>query len=361
MTLHVLHAIDSLEEDAGSPAISLRGLLLTLEQLGLGSKVVTRNAGGFGLAEESLIPFEPLAIREAVGGADIVHVHGWCGPLARSVAAEARSQGKPYVVSPLGEAKQAPTQRVPWRERLRRRFTDPRLLRDAAAVTALNDCEYKELQAGRLHGTLTVVPYGFSFHEAQAIPGVTGSIPPIPGHFVLLLGTIDPSSGCVPLLKSLAELGAAGDGWSVVLAGPIDSEDRKTLEAAIRRKGAAERVRIVPSPDPAMQQALLGAASLLVGPSLRLHLAVSVMQAMAAGKPVIASVLVAPPGTQDAIRVCNPTRDGLKTAFLEMFGLTDDERFAQGRKLREIGRYLFDWSVCAPKFIQLYLTASRGL
>jgi glycosyltransferase involved in cell wall biosynthesis len=169
-----------------------------------------------------------------------------------------------------------------------------------------------------------------------------------------MLGPLHPIEGFVPLLKAFAEVGHDADGWGVVLAGRETGDWRKILEAAIRRKGEEDRVVITTAPDVATQQAWLARATVLAAPSLQVRCPVSVLQAVAAGVPVLASSYVTPGGLEDVIRVCGTSRQDLKAALRWVVSLSDSDRIEFGRRAGEVGRAAFDWSVLVEEYIRLY-------
>ncbi|MGB2984738.1 MAG: glycosyltransferase family 4 protein, partial [Phycisphaerae bacterium] len=174
------------------------------------------------------------------------------------------------------------------------------------------------------------------------------------GRCLLMLGPIHPAEGFVPLLRALAEIGSESNGWHIVIAGRETGDWRKMLEAAIRRKGAEDRVLLASASDPGSQRAWLARASALVAPALHVRFPVSIMQAVAAGIPVLATTCVAPVGLKDVIRVCGPTRYDLKIALRALFQLTDDDRAAFGRRAHDVGRAVLDWSVLVDRYVRFY-------
>ena len=201
--MRILHVVESLKPEAGSVAISLEGLCRALHQ----RDVESAAASGTG---------------EAVQSADLVHIHGWGSRLARASAALALRAGKPYVISPMGALSGGPYRRKSWKEKLRSRLSDRRLIRRAAAVTAINEQERRVLQELKIAGNVTVLPCGLSMGEYEADRDMEANLPaPLDGRCLLLLGPIHPVEGWVPLLTAFAELGTDSDGWYIVLAGPV--------------------------------------------------------------------------------------------------------------------------------------------
>jgi glycosyltransferase involved in cell wall biosynthesis len=213
--------------------------------------------------------------------------------------------------------------------------------------------EERGLHARGLHPDIRLLPYGLNFREYDGCPTpdhthVTAE------HCLLMLGPIHPRGGCVALLKAIAELGPDANGWNVVLAGKDSGEWRKMLEAAVRRQKADDRVLFADAPTVAEQRARLAGACVLAAPGLHIGLPVSIMQAVAMGKPVIASTCVAPPGLDDAIRACPPRREELRETLRSVLKLSEESRRAMGQKGRTVARAVFDWSILGDQYARLY-------
>jgi len=246
-----------------------------------------------------------------------------------------------------------PHNKATWKDRILIALGGRRLVRGAACVTAINPQEEHDLKSRQIHTHISVLPYGLSFDEYSGIP-TDDAVPANGNRGLLLLGPLHPRGGCVALLKAIAEIGPNANGWSIVLAGKDDGEWRKMLESAVRRKKSEDRVCFTDAPTVAHQRTLLSRASLLVSPGLHIGLSVSIMQAVASGVPVVASTCAAPPGLDGAISVCGPRREELRETLRLVLGLPDESLRAMGEKARALGRAMFDWSVLADQYAQLY-------
>jgi glycosyltransferase involved in cell wall biosynthesis len=337
MSVRVLHVLESVDPEAGSVAVCLGGLHAALAARGLESAVVTAHADAVRIPD----------------GADVVHIHGWGHELAPRMAAAALKARKPYIVSPHGALTYGPYNRPTWKDRVRFAWRTRRLVRGAACVTFLNTLEEQDLHVRRVHPHIRALPYGLDFSEYHGDPMAVGAVSAT-DRCLLVLGPLHPRGGCVALLKAVAEIGPDANGWNIVLAGKDSGEWRKMLEAAVRRKKGDDRVVFTEAPTVAAQLARLAGASVLVAPDLHIGLPVSIMQAVAMGVPVIASTCVAPPGLDGAIRVCGPHREELREALRSVLKLSDEFRRVVGEKARTVGRAVFDWSVLADQYAQLY-------
>lgn len=403
MPIRVLHVVESLEPEAGSVSICLPGLFAALRAYDIESQTATLDevagSGSLSLPGGNKSALHPDEIRRLVQGADVVHVHGWGHRLARTISAAARRAAVPYIISPLGALGAGPFETNGWAGRLRGWIIERRLIQRASAVTVLNEPEEHELRARRVNANIVRLPYGICVSEyenapvaagddtahrasAQArtfigagsacgsqeasagaanSPGTGSACGSADERLLLVLAPLHPVEGFVPLLKALAELGLAADDWNVVLAGRRMGDWDKMLEAAIRRKGGEGRVHFASAPDVAAQRTWLARAAILAAPSLWTRCPVSILQAVAAGVPVLATSCVTPAGLEEVIRVRAPSRGDLKAGLRPLLQMSDEERASAARRAREAARALFDWPVLVDRYVRLYQRLSRPL
>ncbi len=331
MALRVLHILETLELTPGAVAVSLNGAIAPLSALGIDGRLV----GGH--VEHATLE-----------GVSLVHVHGWGYPAA-SAAIDAAAQRKlPVVISPHGLVA-SPSDQRGWFARLRQRRQEKRLLRAASMVTGLNDHEEQLLR--NLHSNVRVLPYGLRFDDYSELPVSTteGS-----GSWIVMLDSMHPRGGCVALLKALAEIGPDSAGWKCALVGGEGGQWRPMLEAAVRRKGGADRVRFETAASLGVQREWLLRATLVAAPGLQVTFPLSIMQGLAAGVPVLASTLTAPPGADGMLRVCGPTRVELRKALRVTLAESDEARRRSARAASERARAVLDWSALAPRWAEMY-------
>lgn len=334
MSLRVAHIVPSVRPEPGSVTVCLPGLVEQLRPCGVEATIT--QAG-------------------TTPDADIVHVHGWNDSSTRdSVVALVQSKRR-FVLSPLGGLSTGPYNPWSFGDKLKYSFQHRPRIRAAWALVAVNQPEADRLAQEDRHSRVVVLPYGTTV--ASTVPTATATAGP---RRLLFLGSLHPRFGCVALLMAIAELGAAADGWTVDIAGSGDTKWRLKLEAAIRRKGADNRVRFVAANDLPAQSELLNAASLVVSPSLHYDAGVSVPQAAAAGIPVIATAVSTPPGLENAVTICEPKRDALRQALTVVLSGSDADRSALGRRGYEAARRSLDWSVLAPRYAAFYEELARS-
>lgn len=344
MAQRILHVVESSTPEAGTVAVLLDGLHVALRERGVESNAVALN-GSTGEHK----------FAELVAETDLVHFHGWGHRSARDLAGEARRSGKPYVISPFGSLTYGPYRRRTWSDRLARPFRDGPVVRRAAALSAPSNNEADKLRKNRTHSNVHVLPYGVTSAEyaahgdSQSEPNGSGDT-----RLMLLLGPIDPREGFLPLLRSLEELGAFADGWNLIVAGRKIADWPSSVEPWIASKGWTDRIRFCEAPNVAAQRKLLAEASLVVAPSLHTRCPVSIIQAAAAGVPVIASACTVPSELEDAVCVFGTARVELKIDLRKMLAMTDDELAAMADRAQEAVRTRIEWTTVVEQYTRFY-------
>ncbi len=118
-------------------------------------------------------------------------------------------------------------------------------------------------------------------------------MPPSTAPRLVCVGRLCEQKGQLLLVEAAARLAAEGLAFELVLAG--DGEMRPEVEAAIARHGLQACVRITGWISSAQVRAELGAARALVLPSFAEGLPVVIMEALAVGRPVLATYVAGIP------------------------------------------------------------------
>ena len=334
MSLRVAHIVSSARPLPGSVAVCLPGLVDALRKGGIDSTI----------AESAEAP-----------KTDVVHVHGWNDEPSRAAVASLAKSRRRFVLSPLGGLSTGPHNRWRFQDRLRFTMFRRKQIRAARALVAVNSLESNRLSEEARHSHVVVLPYGTT--AAKSEPLASAARQP---KRLLYLASLHPRFGCVALLLAIAELGPIADDWTVEIAASGDAKWRMKLEAAIRRKGAENRVRFVAAEDLPAQEALLQTASLLVAPTLHYDAGVSILQATALGVPVVATAPTLPAGLEGCVTTCEPNRDAIRGALHKVLSASEAERHALGRRGYEAVRGALDWSVLAPRYAALYEEVAHG-
>lgn len=219
---------------------------------------------------------------------DAVHTHAvFLWPLWVAARAAARA-GVPYVLSPRGMlerdliSRKNPLLKALWIALIERRN-----LERAAAIHVTSAREAEELASLNFNlPPVITIPNGV---EEVAVTGGDPvsdqlAVTIARGPYVLFLGRISWKKGLDRLLRAMPYM---PDGLRVLVAGPDDEGLRASLEAQALARGLADRLVFCGPVAGAAKQALLANAQLLVLPSYSENFGNVVLEAMAAGCPVI--------------------------------------------------------------------------
>ena len=169
-------------------------------------------------------------------------------------------------------------------------FADPAETRldlkapEAAAVMCVSDFTRGQLFLQAAPATWPkahVVRCGIDLVAWQFAPRERGDGPPT----IVAIGRLSAEKGFTVLLDAMARLRDERVEAELVLVG--DGPERATIEAAIARHGLADRVTLAGELPPEAVRAQLREADIFCLPSFSEGLPVSIMEAMAAGVPVV--------------------------------------------------------------------------
>jgi alpha-1,3-mannosyltransferase len=232
---------------------------------------------------------------EAVADADIVHVHSLDG-LADQLAARREQFPGRLGISTHGGFFH--TDRHRWLKSLWLRTVTRRTLSRADAVWFTSEADAVALAAAGVEGT--VIPDGVDVARFRRIARA-----PEPGRW-LVLGRIDVHKGLTNLLRVLVALARVDPrAFDVRVVGPDRIPGlRASLQAQATQSGLTERVRFLGPVTPEAVDDELARCELALFPSQYEGFGISVVEAMAAGVPVVVNAIPA------FDRLVTPGRDG---------------------------------------------------
>ncbi|OGX39811.1 MAG: hypothetical protein A3C53_03230 [Omnitrophica WOR_2 bacterium RIFCSPHIGHO2_02_FULL_68_15] len=326
--MNVLHVVASLALRHGGVSVSVRELCRGLAAAGVTVQIWTTDRAHDlsidGPADERLraagveVHYAPVhpwrwlglrygyspalraALTQAIPQAELVHLHGlWLYPTTMA-AGLCRRAGVPYILSPCGALDPYGLARhrlLKWGYAL---VVERRTLAGAALLHCTSAQERRHVTAYGITAPIFVVP--------RASPSPDGPTPP-PGAFrqahpevgagrlVVFIGRLHPKKRLDLVVETFAAAAQRYSDLHLVVAGPDDGAGgpaRRQLAAA----GVADRATFLGLVAGAQKQALLREGTLFLLPSEDENFGVSVIEAMAAGLPVVVSPSV---GVADAV------------------------------------------------------------
>lgn len=307
--MRVLHVVPSYYPASvyGGPIYSTHALCQNLARRGLDVRVLTTNANGrhdtLDVDDSSLIELEPRlgvrycrriaahdvstrlleCLRAWTRWADLVHLTAvYSFPTLPTLTA-CRWTEKPLVWSPRGSLQT-------WARSSHRRAKALweiacRALLPRNSVMHVTSAREAESSGAVFPQTpIVVIPNGVYAPAATPLPALEN------GFRLLYLGRLDPIKGLEGLLDACIQLnGRRPFEWSLTVAGTGDPAYAASIAARIRQVGLDGRVTLVGEAGGARKHELLVTSHVVVIPSHSESFGMVVAEALAHGRPVIAS------------------------------------------------------------------------
>jgi glycosyltransferase involved in cell wall biosynthesis len=389
----VLHVIPAIADRTGGPAAAVLESSRALSERGLTCTVLTTDLGEAGSAarhtritpQADLVPPEvelrmyraqpprrlafsvPLArgVRTVVREHDVVHIHSlFLFPQYVAYKAASRA-GVPVIVSPCGALDPA----LRRRSRLAKALTDflwqGQMLRNAAGIHFKTEEERRLASDLRIAQRQFVVPNGIDWLSYQRSPDSDSFreryLGGHEGPVILNVGRFSHKKGLDTLIRAFARAHEAHPGAVLVLVGPDDEGLRprfQELAAAMRVQHNVVFTGMLRGKD---LRAALSVASVWALPSKTENFGNAVIEAMAAGLPVVVSPAVnLAPAIQagDAGVVCDRTPEAFAAAIASLLE-SESRRSVLGERAREFAR-AYDWERVAERLLEMYTAAANA-
>lgn len=314
--MRVTHVVPYMHPNAGGPPVVVDRLCRRLAARGHRVRVVTTDAlagddpgwerafadGGYQLDVHPAKGNGPFAyspglagaLRAAVADSDLVHLHTvWTYPTLRAAWA-CRKLGVPYVVMPHGMLDPHSVRRKRVKKWLYAKFVEGPNLRRAAGLLCTHPEEdrlARESVSGLPRGWIVPLaadepPAGRAELAEEFLtrhPALRGT------QIVLFLGRLHPKKGLDLLLPAFAEVARRRPDARLVLVGPGAADYVAGLRAQAAARGAADRVAFLGPLGGREKWGALAAATVFALPSYQENFAITVVEAMSVGTPVLIS------------------------------------------------------------------------
>jgi len=213
-------------------------------------------------------------------GPDLVHQHGlWMYPSVACRRWSARAR-KPYIVSPRGMLEPWALRYHYWKKLPTWLLWERRHLDSAAILHATSEQEATNIRALGLRGPIAVIPNGV---EVPDLP------PPVnrahEERRAVFLSRIHPKKGLLNLIEAWRQV--RPHGWSLLIAGPDESNHLSSVQAAARQAGLTPTVKFVGPVYGQQKLDLLNSADLFILPTFSENFGIVVAEALASAVPVI--------------------------------------------------------------------------
>lgn len=381
--MRVVHTIGSLDaQRAGGPAESVPSLAkaclaqgVEVELVSLlraGDRASPNHLGAMPCRQVPTTDNSPYgyaatlreALEEETRRSDLVHSHGLWTYINRQSARVAQGLGKPHVISVRGMLEPWALQHHGWRKKFAGWMFQDRALRQAACLHVLNRREGQNLRALGLRNPVALIPNGVDAPEHN-VPRETleSAFPQLKGRrWLLYLGRVHPQKGLVNLAAAWARVCPNFPDYTLIVAGPEQLGHWAEVERVLRSQGAAGRYQYTGMLQGELKSSALGNAEALILPSYTEASSMALLEALAHGRPVIATHASNFPliGTRQLGLLCEPRTDSIAESLAQLLALPDSEREAMGQRGRQLVKDQFAWSAIATQMIELYRYLLEG-
>jgi glycosyltransferase involved in cell wall biosynthesis len=379
--MRILHLIATLAPESGGTAQACLEMALAVAARGHQISIYTTDWGaparplpaGSGVAIETFPVQWPRAWKPSLGLAralyrdmptfDVVHLHSlylfhdWIG------GDLAHKKGLPYILSPHGLLDPYIWRRSRARKRVTEVVYQNRVLRRAAAIHYTSDLE-RDISAPYAQGAPSrVVPLGVRLDGFENMPPAddfTRRFPATAGkRIVLFLSRVHEKKGLDLLIPAFAAARKNAPDLHLVIAGPDDGMLERARSIA-RQHQVENAVTFTGMLMGADKLAAFSAASMFALTSYSENFGIAIVEAMAAGLPVIVSDQVNIHREIDgggAIVV--PCEVGAITRAIESLAADPVRLDRMASEARGTARRLYDWRNVAVSLENLYREFAR--
>ncbi|HNX52219.1 MAG TPA: glycosyltransferase family 4 protein [Pontiellaceae bacterium] len=298
------------------------------------------------------------------------HVGRRLGGIARTVA---RLRRVPYVIHVHGGRHTVPQDQYDqmvapvegkreWGKLFGLLFGSRRVFDDAAAVICVGQSEADEMRRRSPGRNIHYLPNGVHVRRfAAAGPDAFRNAYGLENRkFVLCLSRIDFQKNQLLLVRAFAEFRKTHPDWNLVFIGSVSVEEyHRQIIAEIARLGLNDAVLIIPGlkPDDPLLPSAYKAADLFVLPSANEPFGIVILEAWAAGTPVIATRVGGIPGfTTDGenILLTDDNNDARLTEQMNRLAGSPELRAKLATNgFAEVSAN-YDWSAIAERVMKIY-------
>lgn len=380
--MKVLHVIHSMSAKVGGPPAAVRGLTSALVRQGVHCEIVTTPGPVAGrdvlpvhgvpihqFDTEFPAPFWPAFSRKLgrfldaeAGSFDLVHAHQTLPYSTYAAFRAARKHDLPSVLSLRGNFSAVALRHKRFRKWIYGQALLNGILRSADALHVVSPAEAAQVTALGYETPTFLIPNGVSLDETTppAQVDLTTEYPRLAGkRVVLFLGRLHWIKGLDVLARSFAMMARKFPDSMLLVVGPDDGA-RGTMESILRSNGVLERAVFTGMLTGDRKRAAFQCADLFVQPSYTEGFSNAVLEALAAGLPVVVSDQCNfPEVAGHGAGVVVPLDD--RTVCEAIGKLLSDSRMAarMGRNGRKLVTERYTWQTAAASMVDCYRSLLR--
>jgi len=380
--MRILHVMHGLSLGGGGPAVALMGLSaaqaaaglevsLAAATVGESDAAIARHIASRGVSVHTFGPTRGLrnhpdlapTLERLIPHAEVVHIHALWEAVQHRAARICQRLGKPYIITPHGMLDPWALRQGRLKKSLYMLWRLRRNLRCAAALHFATRIERDLVEPLGLARRAIVEPLGIDyseFHDLPAPGSFRARYPQLGDRpYVVYLGRLHPQKGLELLIPAFARA-SVGEA-RLVLVGPDSRGFQRQVEAWVTENGLEGRVLLTGMLTGSDRIAALADATLFALPSYHENFGVSVVEALAAGRPVIISdqVQIHQEITAAQVGAVVPLDVDALARELTAWLADPARREAAAGRCRPFVLETFEWGHIAGRWVDHYREAAR--
>ena len=317
------------------------------------------SAKGLWLGGLSYAPTLKPLMRQVIQNADVVHNHSlWMLP--NSYASRiAKKYHKPVVITVHGALEPWAIQHSGWKKQLAGKWFQFRDLHEADCLHVNSLQELEGIRQFGLRNPVAIIPNGINWDQFATLPSPDSfyaNRPELKGkRIVLFMARLHKKKGLMHLLESWEKLHSQFQDWHLCIAGPDDGYESFVREF-VQIRNLSDTVSLLGVLRGEEKRQALVAAECFVQPSFSEGFSMSVLEAMASGKPVLITPGCNFPEAMQsgcAIEV-EPNAESTSQGLRQLLMMSRDQLAAMGARGRELVMEGYTWESVAQRTLHLY-------
>lgn len=303
---------------------------------------------------------ERIARSGAINMPRIFHQHGiWTG-LSRTTNIVRAHGAVATIITPHGSLKPWALKKSSWKKRIARAMYENDNFCDASCIHAVSEAEVQDLRDFGLINPIAVIPNGIAERWLTSTGDGSGFRDkfgiPSNKRILLFLSRITPVKGLPMLLEAIAGLGNDFSEWMLVIAGGDEFNHKEVVCESITSFGLDDKVIFTGALFDQAKRDAFAAADLFVLPSYSEASPIVILEALAAGIPVVATK-ASPWGDLEKFQcgwLANIDRDSLTDVLKVAISTERSDLQAMGQRGHDLVVGNYTWQRSAQMSIELY-------
>ena len=386
--MKVLHVIHSIASVRGGPSHAAIEMVKSLRRYGVEAEIATTNDNGVDLLDvplEELTEFEEVPVRffprfvssiepireygfssqltswlrKHMNRYDIIHTHYLFTYASTCAGAIARTQKLPYVVSTIGQLSSWALNQSRLKKQAYFALIEQKNLKYASAIHCTTDGEAADVRRFGLNTPTFELPLGVeeqgNYPEAKLKLCKTYDIS-IHKPIILFLARLHHVKRPDLLMEAVSQIITNKYDVHLIVAGSGEPDYENYLKKLVVSLDLVNHVSFAGFVAGENKQLLLHGSDIFVLPSFTENFGVAVVEAMAAGLPVVITpdIQIAPEiNKEKAGLVSEGEVNNLTKSILELL-TNPDYRYELGQNARNLVNQKYSWNVITHKLVSAY-------